>query len=226
MDISSIFDPTKYLDFHTHRLWRKDREDILEIVSLHLGKERPHDLFTIGKHPWWTDVVLSDSEKQELSLRLSEDHCLAMGEMGLDNLKGVNMELQIEILKSQLDLAQEMQKPVIIHCVRAYDQIQQVKKQYPHLKKWCIHGYARHIILAEQLIKQGFYLSIMPSFRNQEVYFKLIKNLPIEKFFLETDSMPNVSIEEIYLQVAEIKNISVEVLKAQMMKNAIKFFGK
>jgi len=221
-----LFQPTHYLDFHTHRLRRQGRSDITEIVSIHMGQEeRAHELYTIGKHPWWTEKTLSEEEIPLLQQHLSSEKCLAMGEMGLDKFKGPEMEIQINVLRSQLDLAREISASVIIHCVKAYDQLLQIKKEYPEIKKWCIHGYSRHATLAHQLINQGFHLSIMPM-KPSDKYTDLLQSLPLEKFFLETDSMPNILIEDLYLQAAKALDVSVEKLKIQMAKNANNFFKR
>lgn len=223
--MNTIFTTNKFLDFHTHSLQRKDSPNITEIVSLHLGKEKEHELFTIGKHPWWTISILTSAEKQELLQLLSLKKCLAMGEMGLDKLKGEPMEIQIEIFKELLNIAVETEKPVIIHCVRAFDKLIKLKRTYPKIKNWCVHGFSRHAELAKQLIHEGFYISLMPVKEITQKYIELVEYLPSEKFFLETDSMPNTKIEDIYLQVARIRKISVEELKLQMTKNAIVFFN-
>lgn len=217
------FHPSNYLDFHTHRLKRSDRGDITEIVSVHLGKETDKKLYTIGKHPWWTEEVLSSEEIQVFETHFENENCLAMGEMGLDKLKGVSLEKQVAILKSQLDVARNFNQPVIIHCVRAFDQLLKVKNEYPEIKKWCIHGYARHKELAKQLLNNGFCLSLMPQ-KMTDKYVELVKYVPLDRLFLETDSMAGIYIEDIYLQVSKILNVSIEALKRQMAENATTFF--
>lgn len=219
------FKHNNYLDFHTHKIRRQDHNDITEIISIHLEEETKLPLYTIGKHPWFTDSPLSNKEKKELKTHLQNKNCLALGEIGLDKLKGVNLELQAQILRQQLDIALELQKPVIIHCVRTFDQLLQIKKDYPKLKKWCIHGYARHVKLAKQLIEQGFYLSLMPQ-KLSDSYIELIKSIPNDKLFLETDSMPNIKIEDLYLRASKILNITLDDLKSQIMLNAKTFFYK
>lgn len=223
--MKSPFQSTKYLDFHTHRLRRQACKNITEIVSIHLGKETEHDLYTIGKHPWWTEEVLSEYEKTALKAHLSNKRCLAMGEIGLDKFKGPEISKQINILKSQLTIASELEKPVIIHCVRAFDSLIKLKKEYPQIKNWCIHGFSRHTKLAKQLIDQGFYISLMPLIKPLEKYINILKSLPLDRFFLETDSMPNISIEILYLQAAKTLDLTVEELKTQLYKNAIIFFN-
>jgi len=152
----SIFQNQTFLDFHTHRARHIDREDVMEIISLHLGQEREKKYFTVGLHPWSADKVVTAEQKDAFSILLSDPSCLAMGEVGLDKLKGLPIDEQMDILRSLLEIAQDMNKPVIIHCVRAFDQLIKIKKEFPSIRKWCVHGYGRHAILAKQLIDQAF----------------------------------------------------------------------
>jgi len=197
----------------------------MEIVSIHLGKERPHDYFTVGLHPWWTESPVTPEQRLQFEMLLADPKCLAMGEMGLDNLKGPSMPMQMDILRSQLVIAEELQKPVIIHCVRAFGQLGEVKKEFPGIQKWCVHGYGRHATLGKQLIDQGFCLSIMPGLPPAK-YASLLEALPIDRLFLETDSMPDADIVEVYAAIASLADMSVTELKEQMNNNAKAFFGK
>lgn len=220
-----LFSSEKFIDFHTHSIRRKNTNNVVEIISLHLGEKIEHNLFTVGKHPWWTTSVLSSNEKQELIQLLSLEKCLGIGEIGLDKLKGEPMVMQIQIFKELLNLAVKFEKPVIIHCVRAFDALIKLKREYSQIQKWCIHGFSRHEKLAKQLINEGFYLSLMPVKQPTQKYINLVQSLPLEKIFLETDNMPNTQIESIYLQVAEVKGISVSKLQEQLAKNATDFFS-
>ncbi len=222
--METILPNHRYLDFHTHSLRQADRADVVEIVSLHLGKDRVHNYFTVGLHPWWTGQPVTPAQRKELESLLSNPRCLAMGEMGLDNLKGPAMEVQMNILRSQLQVADEFGKAVIIHCVRAFGQLGEVKKEFPGIKKWCVHGYGRHATLAKQLIDQGFYLSLMPGLPPAK-YGELFQSLPHDRLFLETDSMPDVSIIGVYAEMAILAGITLPELQEQMNSNARAFFG-
>ena len=221
----SIFSDHHYLDFHTHSLRHAGREDVLEIVSVHLGKDKKQrKYFTVGLHPWWTEQPVTTEQRAELEKLLADPHCLAMGEMGLDKLKGPAMDQQMDILRSQLQIADELNKPVIIHCVRATGQLMQVKKEFPGIQKWCVHGYGRHATLGKQLIDQGFYLSLMPGLPPAK-YAQLFDALPHNRLFLETDSMPGVSITGVYEDMVEVTGLQVTELCKQMNGNARDFFG-
>ena len=213
------------LDFHTHKERNGDNPDIVEVVSLHLGKGQPPEgFYTIGKHPWWTEEVLTPDEEDQLKTHFARPNCIALGEMGLDNLKGPSMETQMEILRSQLRVAKELRAPVIIHCVRAYHQLLQIKNEFPEITRWCIHGYGRNATLAQQLTDAGFFLSLMPQLHHVDNYSQLLHAVPANRLFLETDSMPDVSIENIYLQASKALNVSIEKLKEQFIDNANNFF--
>ncbi len=222
----SLFSNIEYLDFHTHRRKRMREEHIREIISLHLGEEKDYEYYTIGNHPWWTEDVLSPVEKDTLRKYLAHENCLALGEVGLDTFKGATLDIQMEILRSQLDLARELEMPVIIHCVRAFEALLQIKKEYPEIKNWCIHGYTKNETLARQLIDKGFYLSLMPVMKMTEKHGKLLQSLPLDRFFLETDDVADISIENIYLQTANVLGISSKKLQAQIIQNAELFFQK
>lgn len=221
-----FYNKAAYLDFHTHKAVRASDANIIEIVSVHFSEKIPSVVpYTIGQHPWWTETPASDFEVEMLKKELKQGQCLAMGEIGLDKFKGPPLAMQEAILRRQLEVARDLNLPVIIHCVRMFNQLLKVKKEFPEIKKWCIHGYARHLTLAQQLLKEGCYLSLMPNTFEPVAYQELVRNLPADKFFLETDSIPNIPIESIYLQAAKLRNTTVDALKQQIITNAEIFFS-
>ncbi|WP_109830941.1 TatD family hydrolase [Reichenbachiella versicolor] len=219
----NILQKISYLDFHTHRLRHQGEPDTLEVVSLHLGQNKPFEYFTIGIHPWWATPKISIEEVSLLKQNLNNSKCLGMGEIGLDKLKGLDIASQTLALKAQLNIASELGKSVIIHCVRASDQIIKIKKEYPNIEKWCIHGYNRHPTLAKQLIGQGFYLSLMPEMPDSKLS-SLLKTIPLDRLFLETDSMANANIKDVYIRAAKMLNTDLFSLSKQINKNAKQFF--
>lgn len=218
-----LLDDSTILDFHTHSMRHADSQNVQEIVSIHLGQQKHYHYFTVGMHPWWTEQPVSPNQKDDLVKLLGHDNCLAMGEMGLDNLKGPEMGIQMNILRSLLAIADEMGKSVIIHCVRAFDQLIQIKKEFPNIRNWCVHGYGRHTTLAKQLIDQGFYVSLMPTMPLAK-YQQLFDSLPHDRLFLETDSMKEADITTVYSNVAAMLNVDVSDLCAQINHNARAFF--
>ena len=153
---------------------------------------------------------------------LEAPNCLALGEIGLDKLKGVAFSEQEAILRSLLSVATEAQKPVILHCVKAFGEIIHFKKEFPSIPNWVIHGFNKNPELAKQLIDHGFYLSINP--QKSAFSEELLKIIPMDRLFLETDNSP-FFIEDNYLRAAEILGIELEVLKLKIARNAQHIFG-
>lgn len=227
MSIKVRFPTDAYIDFHTHRARQANRQDVVEILSIHPGENKTADWFTLGNHPWLTQQPLSDAELHALETTLTQNsHCLALGECGLDTLKGPALDLQITILEQQLDIANRHGKSVIIHCVRAYDPLIRAKKQFPLIRNWVIHGYARHAILGKSLVDQGFYLSVSPERKSHQGLLTAMATLPLERLFLETDSAPDQDIVAVYDLAAELRGIPLDVLKATLASNCELFFGE
>lgn len=213
-----------FLDFHTHQPRHLGQPQVAEVVSVRWG-ESPlgSGWFTAGLHPWWA----SDWQPGQLDwLRhwAAQPGCLALGEMGLDKLKGPGRALQLEVFRQQLCLAEELGMPVVIHCVRAYHQLMQLKKAFPRISRWCLHGFARQPALARQLVGQGFYLSLMPT--TSAKYAALLGALPADRVFLETDSLAGADIVDIYHQVASVTGQQVRAWQGQIARNAAAFFAQ
>ena len=217
----------KYIDFHTHRARNDGDEQVLEIISTHPHKNEAPHYFTLGYHPWWTVDSLSTEQLQLLEdTYLHNPRCLAIGECGLDKLKGPPMSQQITILEQQLALATKLKAPVIIHCVRAYQQLLDLKPKYPTIPSWAIHGYARNATLAKTLTDQGFFLSLRIPKDPSSSIIDTVNCVPHDKILLETDSCPHVSIQEVYQNYANILQIELSQICSQMAQNVSIFFNK
>ncbi len=180
--------------------------------------------FSIGIHPWDCMEVEAE-ETQKLELYIAHKNCLAIGECGIDKLIPVSVNKQLTIFKAQLDLAIKYHKPVIIHCVKAYDEM--IACCSPYLSKipLLIHGFNKSQEMANQLISKGFYISI-----NQSLILKNefdLRCIPLNKLFLETDDKQNYGIEVLYAMVAKKLNIEESLLKEKIYSNfETAFYGK
>jgi len=216
----SIFNTSPLIDFHTHGAKHLHRADIVEIIS------SPHPLndqiYSLERHPWHVTGLLSGADQAELKSQLQNENCLALGEIGLDKLKGAPFEEQSTILKSILTVANQERTPVILHCVKAFDEIFQLKNQFSSIPNWAIHGFNKNPEFASQLINRGFYLSInVEKVRYSE---ELLRRIPRHRLFLETDNSP-ILIEDNYLRATEILGIQLQELKMNIAENAKHFFG-
>jgi len=198
----------KYIDIHTHRKENSENVFSLHNISPEDFIQLPNNeknFFSAGIHPWYIDSTVEEKIK---TLRQIASHpsVLAIGETGLDKLCSIDFNLQKEIFNCQILIAEEVKKPLIIHCVKAYNEIQQILKNAETDVPVIFHGFRGKPQFAKELTKAGFYLSFGNLFNKES-----LKMMPLDRIFLETDDK-DLRIEEIYRLVAETKNISVERL--------------
>ena len=208
-----------YINIHTHHISKAN--DVF-LFNNRFGFDEPFfsgKYFSVGVHPWDVELV-GDLEKQNLKELVLHENCLAIGECGLDTLCEANYEIQKHIFKQQLELALSLKKPVIIHIVKAYEELQLMCKPYLHQIPIIIHGFTKSNEMAEQLIHQGFYLSVSSSFLNNHDVGKL----PLDKIFLETDSKQQLSIIEVYDLASEKLSLDLESLKEKIYNNFVSVF--
>lgn len=211
------------IDFHTHS--KREKDDILEVVSIHPNRKKPCNWYTIGYHPWWIGGQLSDEELDVLKDKLENDeYCLGLGECGLDKLKGVSLQAQEIAFIQQIELANELNAPVIVHCVRVYDTLLKLHKKYAKTP-WVVHGYRRNKTLAKSILDKGIYLSVAPSDYMQPTFIEMLEQLPMTQFFIETDSDTSMKISDRYKLLASIKKLDICELEEQILTNFKTFFG-
>ena len=213
-----------YIDFHTHKPIHQGSAEVLEVVSAHKQLKYNDCYYTIGHHPWWADAVLSEDELQNLAINLKNPHCLGIGECGLDKLKGASKDIQEEVFYQQIQLANTHQVPIIIHCVRQYDQILHFRKKYGQTQ-WAIHGFRRNKQLAKSLLDAGIKLSVSPFSNMNPSFTDMLTYLPLDQFFIETDSEYSLNIQQRYQIMADLKGISKIQLQVAMENNFKDFFS-
>ena len=209
-----------YINIHTHHL---SYDNGVFLFNNRFGSDEEvytKTYFSVGIHPWDADKHIPLTE---LENTISHKHCLAIGECGLDKIKGPDLEIQNEVFLLQLQLAVNYQKPVIIHCVKAFDELIEISKPYHSKIPLIIHGFNKSFQLAEQLISKGFYLSLNPSiFKNINTDFKEIS---IDKIFLETDNNQQLSIVEVYKMASYYLKINEDELKEKIYSNFTLLFN-
>jgi TatD DNase family protein len=218
--------PEDYIDIHTHGGTPSGGIFKIECILAHEDRF-PEDLngiaYTFGIHPWFLND--NDFDKQivlvEKAAQLS--NVIAIGEAGFDKLRGPSREIQNHAFERQVSISEVYSKPLIIHCVKGWDDLLAAHKKLKPEMPWMIHGFRGSIEQAEQLLSRGFYISVWFDFALREESAQLLRYLPKEKIFLETDGA-DVDIRNIYSKVAADLDISVEKLKSILKENFISFF--
>ncbi|MFK7001925.1 TatD family hydrolase [Flavobacterium oreochromis] len=206
-------------NLHTHSF--KDQLEVLEVVNqypLEFNEDIPY--FSIGIHPWYIKEDLIDQELKIIEDKLLLKKCLALGECGLDKRIDVKFDLQLEVFEKQLELAKKYKKPLILHCVSAFQEIISLKKTMKIEEPIIIHGFSKNIQVAKSLLDNGFYLSFGKYLIRNPELASVFRYVPDDRFFLETD-MIEETINEVYEKASKIKNKNVEAL---IEANFIKVF--
>jgi TatD DNase family protein len=155
---------------------------------------------------------------------LKHQNCLAVGEIGLDKLSGVNLDSQIQIFTRQIELSEEFQLPVIIHCVRAWNELKQLKRAIKPTQNWIYHGFSKKNIL-DEVLAEGMFVSFGQRIMNDCDLLKSILDVPLDKIFFETDDK-QVEIEQIYSAFSKAKQITLQELKEIQFENFKRVFKK
>lgn len=209
------------LDIHAH--FTPTKLDGQSIISLSIGDKDFASSFetcralniplSIGLHPWHVNEGRTVQACCDLIPWLKLPQVCLVGEAGIDRLRGGKIELQLEIFEMQAHLAKKAGKPLIVHCVKAFDEIIRLHKQnFPH-EPWIIHGFRGKPEQAHQLLREGFFLSFGEHF-NEEA----LRLCPPNRLLMESDESL-LSIEELYVRAATIRRIEVEKLKEEVNKN-------
>jgi TatD DNase family protein len=199
----------EFFDFHHHKKYIRNG-------IYNLSKGIPPDFpYSVGIHP--KDIDVNTIEQQFSWMRnMISENCFAIGECGLDSLVSIDQKIQEEIFLRQIKIANEVKKPLIIHCVRKFYEVISFKKKAE--QPMVIHGFNKKRTIAEDLLSNNFYLSFGKAVLYNLSLQDIIKTTPLDRIFLETDN-EDFNIEELYEKVSEIKGISLEQLNEQILEN-------
>ena len=207
----------KFINLHTHSF--SNQSTILELVNqypLELNTHLPS--FSLGIHPWFIKQETLENELKIIEDNLQHINCLAIGECGLDKRIEVPLELQKVVFEQQLLMAEKHRKPVIIHCVAAFDELIEITNKLQITVPVIIHGFSKNSQVATQLLKQGFYISFGKYLFQMPNLATVLKQMPNDRFFLETDTAQQ-SIEEVYQLAANCKGLSINALQEIITTN-------
>lgn len=207
----------QFLNLHTHKF--TNQETILELVN-----QYPHEFdaaipyYSIGIHPWYINEKMLEADLQIINSKLLESNCLAVGECGLDKCIEIPFELQETVFEKQLFLAQKHNKPVVVHCVGAFQEVIAIKKRLKITVPMLIHGFSKNKQVAKELMNNGFYLSFGKYLLRNPVMETVFQSVPNDRFFLETDTVDE-GIEKVYALAAQYKKWSMDELQQQIKSN-------
>ena len=192
--------------------------DMVTDIHTHNAHTQAQTIDTVGIHPWHAlDNDLSAIEPAVADVD-------AIGEIGLDYACDVPREVQIALFRAQLALAERYEKAVVLHCVRAFEEVMKVLAEY-RLKAVIFHGFIGSVEQAQRAIAQGFYLSFGERTFRSPKSIEAMRSTPLSQLFVETDES-TTPIEKIYAQLAELRGISVAKLIAATEENFRRIFNQ
>lgn len=199
------------LDSHSHAL------SFPAVVNLPLGElPQPGFRYSAGIHPWNVGDIDS-SVWQWIEHVVDLPEVVAIGESGLDALCGADMENQILVFGKMVEISERVRKPLIIHCVRAWNHLFSVYKDMKPSQPWIIHGFRGKPELARRLLGCGFYLSYGSRFNVESLCLT-----PDSHLLVESDEG---SFNDSLAAVAAARGVTVSRLKDIVRENNLCVFG-
>ena len=205
-----------------------------------LAQKYDYIYFAAGLHP----ENLKGANLDDLKIIekfAKNEKCVAIGEIGLDYYwDKEGHDLQKHWFIRQLDLAREMNKPVMIHSREAAADTMEIMKEHGKGLKGVIHCYSYSLEMAREYVKMGYFIGVggVVTFKNAKKLVKTVETIPLSSIVLETDCPymapephrgtrnDSRNIPYVIAKIAEIKGVSVEEVEQTTRENAFALFTK
>ncbi|MEJ8751984.1 TatD family hydrolase [Lagierella sp. ICN-221743] len=214
-----------------------DMETSRRVVKL---SNRYDNIFAaVGIHPHDAEGF-KEEDLDELRELSKDERVVAIGEIGLDYYYDNSpREIQKEVFKKQLELAYELDLPVIIHTRDAMGDTYDILKEFEGRVRGVMHCYTGSVEMAEKFMKLGFYISIAGpvTFKNAVNVREMAKQIPLERLLIETDSpylapVPNrgkrndpTNVRYVADMLANLKEIQIDKIIEHSRENTVKLFS-
>lgn len=207
-----------FVDIHTHAHDRAGKG--IRIISRRLGIEGvPPKPYSEGIHPWDVDGI---KDAGQLLDALRTDDIVAVGETGLDRLHP-SFGRQEDIFREQLAIARERGLPVIIHCVKAFEEVMKILSEC-RPGAVIFHGYTGSAQQTSRIKGSGYYISLGKVSLESHRTVEGLAGFPPDRIFLETDDS-GIGIGTIFARAADLLGIPPEELKERVYMNYKTVFG-
>lgn len=247
-DSHAHYNDERFLNIREELIERMYNDEITNIIcagynleasedAIKLAKKYPHVFTTCGISP--NDITENvDKELVKIEKIATYEKNVAIGEIGLDYYwNKENKELQKEVFIKQIEMANRLELPIVIHTREAVMDTIQILKEHPVKNKGIFHCCPLNQELIKEGLKLGFYISFSGNitFKNAKSA-GCIELVPMDRILIETDSPylapephrgeMNTSLFVKYVaeKIAEVKGISLEKVAEQTKKNAETIF--
>ena len=186
------------------------------LVDIHTHHPHPDVLSPTmaGIHPW-------DAEQGCMLPEFRE--CDIIGETGLDYACEVDKAAQERLFRVHLETAERVQKPVVLHVVKAFEQTTRILADYS-IESIVFHGFIGSEQQAKEVLRRGYYLSFGARSLRSPKTRQAIASTPLNRLFCETDDNASLDIADVYAEVTEIKGITIAELERNIYENYKRLF--
>lgn len=186
-------------DIHTHRPYVREA-----VISVNPWEFCPMDglCYSVGIHPWQAARAV-EADFDRLAECATLGNVLMIGECGIDKLRGGDLSMQTGVLERHIALSEQVGKPLVLHCVRASNELCRLRRVLRPRMPWVVHGFRGNARVAGQLLDAGFYLSYGERFNPEALAIT-----PADRLLAETDESL-LPIDEIHRRLAASRQIEV-----------------
>ena len=211
-----------FFNAHTHRL---NYNAIINSEIESFSSDEQY-FYSVGLHPWFINSENFEEQLAKIRNLLFLKNVVAIGECGVDRAIDLDINLQKRIFEWHLKQAEAINKPVIVHCVRAYSDVIEILVRVNFNGVIIFHDYRGNEIQTSKLNEFNSYYSFGKSLLNPTEKLKSsFKQISENRLLLETDDS-DISIEKIYISAAKIGNIPVEKLEMNVLSNIKRIYGE
>lgn len=246
-------------DSHAHyddEAFNEDREEVLDKIqkagvskvlncganlkscesTIELTQKYDFIYGAIGVHP--QDAGEAIHNLNRIGDMLNRDKIVAVGEIGLDYYyENFDRDIQIKAFKEQMDIARQLNLPVVIHDRDAHEDTLRVIKEFKDVRG-VLHCYSGSYDFAKEILKYDYYLGFtgVVTFKNAKKAIEVVENIPMDRILVETDCPYMAPVpyrgkrnDSSYLlhiinKIAEIKSLSYDEIVEKTNKNACDLF--
>lgn len=191
----------------------------MEIQNLRFGQTAGSSAAYVsaGLHPWHISAETLQAASDWLLIQVQSTRVIAIGEAGLDKITETPWASQRAAFQRCVEISETTKKPLIIHCVRAFHEIIALKKQWQPQLPWIFHGFNKNLQIADMLLNADCFLSFGKAiFQENNHAAAVLRQIPADRFFLETDDAPDLDIEAVYRKAAELRGCTLERLQEKL----------
>lgn len=216
------------LDFHTHS---EAPGSLLSLDIADAGAMPEDSPVSLGLHPWNTGRPDAEALMEKLEEAARSPQVVAIGEAGLDALRGAPLDRQEELFRRQIRLSEQLGKPLVIHLVKALDRLLRIRREERPRQPWILHGFRGNANIVRQLLRletgnpadnpaAPIYFSLGPKFNPEAA-----RAIPLDRLLIETDAS-GAPVDQVLDSLSANLDIPAPALERRLTANSARIFPK